>query len=293
MDFRLLEYFLTVCEELHFTKAAEKLGISQPTLSQQIKLLESRVGSALFHRKGKITELTDAGEILLDHAHNIFLEIDQAKIKIHELKGLHRGQLKIGCSGNYLLYAALLSFHEQYPNIKLSVFDTTTEDTIERLLKSEFDIGVVFFPVYHSQIETLPLFKSDLCLVVPEHHSLAARKQVQLKELQSEPLFLMQENYLIRRAVDDYCHQNGFSLNPIVELSDIYSLMQMAILHNGATILPELYARHITNLPIKLIQIADALPVKEVGVIHRKGMFISSSIRAFIEHLTAHYHNKK
>lgn len=291
LGFRLLEYFLTMCEELHFTKAAEKLGISQPTLSQQIKLLESHIGSSLFHREGRKIELTDAGEILLSRTHHIFSEMEQAKIKIQELNGLYRDQLKVGCSGNYLLYNALVSFYQKYPNIKLSVIDTTTEDTLERLLKSEFDIGIVFLPVYHDQIEISSLFKSELCLMVPDNHSLALKEHIHLKELQSECLFLTQENYLIRRAVDDYCHQKGFSLNPIIELSDIYSLIQMTILHNGATILPKEYAKNITNLSVKLIQIADPLPIKEVGVIYRKGMFISSSMQAFLTHLTNHYDN--
>src|SRR4051794_11976840 len=111
VDYRLLVYFLAVCEELHFTKAAEKLGISQPTLSQQIRLLEDRVGSPLFQRIGKKIYVTEAGEILRKHSRNIFHELEQAQMAMNELQGMQRGRLRIGCSGNHLLTATIMTFH--------------------------------------------------------------------------------------------------------------------------------------------------------------------------------------
>src|SRR4051794_39819780 len=134
MEHRLLEYFIAVCEELHFTKAAVKLGISQPTLSQQIQLLEHRVGSPLFHRIGKKTYITEAGQVLLKHSVKVFHELDQAQMAINELRGLQRGRLRIGCSGNHLLTSTILSFHRLYPNIELSVTELATAETKAGLL---------------------------------------------------------------------------------------------------------------------------------------------------------------
>ncbi|WMT42770.1 LysR family transcriptional regulator [Paenibacillus sp. D2_2] len=91
MEHRLLEYFLAVSEELHFTRAAEKLGISQPTLSHQIRLLEHELGAPLFHRSGKKTILTQAGHILLGHAYRVINELKLARQEINELSGLQRG----------------------------------------------------------------------------------------------------------------------------------------------------------------------------------------------------------
>ncbi len=292
MELRLLNYFRFVCKELHFTRAAEKLGISQPTLSQQIRLLESWLDTELFFRIGKRIELTPAGAILLEHVNHIFLEIDVAKEKIQELKGLNRGQIRIGSSGNHLLYAPLLTFHEQYPNLKLSVFDITTEETVQKMLSSQLDIGVVFLPVYHPQIETIPLFLSELSIAVSHAHPFAEKEAVHMEELQSQPVFLLPEQYLLRQTIDKHCLELGFSLNPIVELSEIHSLVRMTILHNGVTILPKHFAKDVTDLPIKLLEIANPLPLKEVGIIYRKGAFISHAIKAFIEHLTIHYANE-
>lgn len=289
MEIRLLNYFLSVTEELHFTRAAEKLGISQPTLSQQIRLLEDRLDTDLFQRNGATIELTEGGNILLEHVNRIFYELDQATTNLKELKKLDMGELRIGSSGNHLLYSSLKSFYKEYPGIKVSVYDLKTEETIENLRNSTFDIGVVFLPVHHSQIETIPLFTSDLCVVVGESHPLAQRETVYLTELQQYPLFLYPEKYLIREQIIDYCKTQDIRLNPIVELSDTYSLIKMSILSKGVTVLPRLYIETEKNLPYQIVNIADPIPKIEIGIIYRKGRKLSSAIQAFIYHLKDFY----
>ena len=93
MELKQLEYFIAVCQEQHFTRAAEKLGIAQPSLSQQIRLLEHEIGTPLFDRIGKRTVITEAGKALLHHSYNVFHELSQAKAAISELQGLQRGTL--------------------------------------------------------------------------------------------------------------------------------------------------------------------------------------------------------
>lgn len=289
MELRLLNYFRVVCEELHFTRAAERLGISQPTLSQQIRLLEGRLDTTLFLRVGKKIELTPAGSILLEHANQAFLEIERAEEKIEELKGLNRGQLRIGSSGNHLLYGPLLSFHKKYPKIKLSVYDLTSEDIVQKVHNSALDVGAIFLPVHHEHLQTIPLFSSELSVAVSYDHQFADRDHIHMEELQFHPTFLLPEHYLLRQTIDTHCFKLGFTLNPIVELSDIYSLVRMTLLHNGITIVPKIYANDVADLPLKILDIVDPLPKNEVGLIYRKGNFTSSAIQAFIDHLTAHY----
>ncbi|MDR9792637.1 MAG: LysR family transcriptional regulator [Bacillaceae bacterium] len=286
MEFRLLQYFAILSQELHFTKAAEKLGITQPTLSQQIRLLENSLDTVLFRRMGKKIELTESGEILLEHVKKIFSEIDQAKIKIHELKGLNRGHLKIGCVGNHHLYSSLLTFHSQFPNIKLSVYDLKTEETLEKIVKSELDIGIVYLPVHHPQVEVIKWFSLEFFAIVSLDHPLAEKNLIYLEELQSYPIFLLPEQYVLRQTIDSFCNKEGIKLNPIVELSDTYSLLKMTLLHNGITILPKLYVENSPEFSVKLLKIADELPRKEVAIIYRKGLLSSTAIRTFIQQLT-------
>src|SRR5690625_3033371 len=131
MELKQLEYFMVLCKELHFTRAAEKIGIAQPSLSQQIRLLEHEVGTPLFDRVGKKNVLTEAGKILLHHSYNIFHELSQARAAISELQGLERGTLKIGALltvVNYLLPPTVIGFHNSYPNVDLSILGLRTGD---------------------------------------------------------------------------------------------------------------------------------------------------------------------
>jgi DNA-binding transcriptional LysR family regulator len=277
---------MVVCEELHFTRAAEKLGISQPTLSQQIKLLEDRLETPLFHRIGKKVILSKAGEIVLEHAQRIFAELDSIQTEIKKLKGLERGSLTLGCSGNYLVQSAVLSFHEQYPNIKLSVIDTTTEETIDQVLNNKFDLGVVYLLFEHDMLESKRLFRSEFVLVVSVHHPLSKKSFVNLAELQTVPLFLLPQNYFIRQVIQAYCTETGIKLNPVVELSDLRSLVQLAVLNKGATILPDTYIQNLNEKRIKPIPILDDLPPIDVGIVYRKDQLKSNTVmQVFVEHL--------
>ncbi|MBF7023214.1 LysR family transcriptional regulator [Staphylococcus kloosii] len=96
MELKQLEYFIALCEKMHFTRAAEKLNIAQPSLSQQINLLEHEIGAVLFERTGKRNILTETGQILLEHSYNIFSELSKVRLEINRLQNLKRGQLKIG-----------------------------------------------------------------------------------------------------------------------------------------------------------------------------------------------------
>lgn len=131
MELKQLEYFMTLSQELHFTRAAEKLSITQPSLSQQIRLLEHEIGMPLFDRVGKKTMLTEAGRALLHHGYNVFHELSQARAVISELQALKRGTLKIGALltvVNYLLPPTVMRFHNSYPNVEFSVLGLRTGD---------------------------------------------------------------------------------------------------------------------------------------------------------------------
>ncbi|MNI28409.1 HTH-type transcriptional regulator CynR [compost metagenome] len=290
MDHRLLEYFMAVCEELHFTRAAEKLGISQPTLSQQIRLLEERLGTPLIERIGKKNYITEAGHILLSHSKRVFHELEQAQSEINELMGIQRGKLRIGCSGNHLLTTSIISFHQQYPGVQLSVLEQATEDTREGLLNNELDIGVVFLPLHDDLLVSIPLFHEELSLVVAADHPFAASSKVQLEQLQQIPMVLLQDKFFVRQMIDERCEELGFMLQPILELSTMESLLQLVSLHIGATILPQSYVNHMQDDRVRHIDIVKPTPQKSVGIVYRKDIFMSSTMKAFIEHLIHNIH---
>ncbi|WP_181351213.1 LysR family transcriptional regulator [Thalassobacillus sp. CUG 92003] len=289
MDTRLLEYFLAVSKELHYTRAAENLGISQPTLSQQIRILESRVGAKLFHQKGKKIFMTDAGKVLMERANRVFYELDQATKEIAEINELSRGRLTIGSSGNHLLHTSILSFHKLYPNIQLSIIDNTTEDTVANVLDFNYDLGVVFLPVQDDRLESRCLFTAELYIVCSRNHELASGPSIKMKELAKFRLLLLQTSYFIRRIVDHYCKESGIKIDPIIELSDLFSLLEITADNAGITILPKKYVEQMNDPRVTVIPISDPIPKKEVGIIYQKKGFMSSAGKAFIDHLLHNY----
>ncbi|WP_326072698.1 LysR family transcriptional regulator [Paenibacillus alba] len=285
LEYRLLEYFIAVCEELHFTRAAEKLGISQPTLSQQIRLIEHRVGSPLFQRIGKKVYITEAGEILLKHSRNIFHELDQAQAALNEIQGMQRGKLRIGCSGNHLLTATIMAFHAQYPKIELSVTELATEETKDGLLNNQLDIGVVFLPDEDEQLACIPLYNEKLLFVVSDKHPLAQAQAIPLEELVQLPVAMMPGKFYVRQLMDECCKKNGFEWKPILELSTLESLFQMAKQNVVGVILPGSYVDSIHSSEICCIPIVDPVPQKDVGIVYRKEMYLCKTTDTFMKQL--------
>ncbi|WP_144548479.1 LysR family transcriptional regulator [Bacillus sp. X1(2014)] len=290
MEIRLLEYFMAVCESLHFTKAAEKLRISQPTLSHQIKLLEDRLGTPLFERVGKKVFITQSGKCLLEHSERIFYELDQLDIKIKEIRGLQRGKLTIGCSGNHLLTSSMITFNSKYPDIELSIQDLTTEEAILGLMHHQIDIGVIFLDTQPDQLESVPLFTEELCLIVSDTHELAEQSQVKFQELPEIPLVCLPKKFFIRQFIDEICQSNGFALRPIIELTTLDALQQMVSLNKVASIMPTSYLKSFYHSKkIKQIPIVDPTPKKTVGIVYRKNAFMDTTTNTFIKHLIETY----
>lgn len=282
MEHRLLTYFLMVCEELHFTRAAERLSISQPTLSHQIRQLEDQLGMPLFTRIGKKVYMSEAGHILRTHALNAFHELNQAKAAIEELQGMKRGMLRIGSAGNHLLLSAIAHFHQQYPEIEISVQELATEEVMERLLTNQVDLGIVYLPLEHELLESAALFEDEVQLVVSTAHPLAERTAVPLTELRDYPLAMLQPKFLVRRFFDRYCENAGFRVKPILELSTLDALLQVAAAGVGATVLPRSYLQTVNQPAIRIISLTDPAPTRKIGLVYRKTTYVSKAMQSFI-----------
>lgn len=289
MELRHLEYFMAVCKELHFTRAAESLNISQPSLSQQIKLLEHEVGMPLFDRIGKKTALTEAGRLLLVYAHRIFHEIEQAQAALNDLNGLQRGKLTIGAlltTVSYLLPPTIIKFNKLYPNIELAVHGLRTGDIRKGLLENTLDLGVMFLPVKDEELESVPLFNEELSLAVPVDFNIENNNSINLAELLNMRTILLPKNYYLRTLIDRYCQNFGFSLKPVLELTTMESIIHMVSEGIGVTILPRPYLENLYHHKIKIITIKNPTPNREIGIIYRKDKYMCATTQQFIAQLT-------
>src|SRR5699024_1542185 len=289
MELRQLEYFMAVCKELHFTRAAEKLNIAQPTLSQQIKSLEDEVGIPLFDRIGKKTALTEAGKILLNHSQRVFHEIGQAQAALRDLNGLQRGKLTIGSlltCVNYLLPPAIVEFKQLYPNIELSVQGLRTEEIETGLLDNDLDLGITFLPVDDEEMESIPLFTEELALVTSSNHPFAKLQELEMEMVGNMPTVLLPENFFLRQLIDTYYAKLGIMLEPTLEMTTLDSLIQMVVEEIGVTILPEPYLDSLDNNKIVKVKLVHPTPKRQIGFVYRKNKFMCTATSTFIEQIT-------
>lgn len=290
MELKQLEYFITLCQELHFTRAAEKLGIAQPSLSQQIRLLEHEVGTPLFDRIGKKTMLTEAGKTLLHYSYNVFHELSQARAAISELQGLKRGTLKIGALltvVNYLLPPTVVGFHRSYPNVELSVLGLRTRDIYNGLLQNELDLGIVFLPIEHEDLEVIPLYNENLALAAPVDHPIAQEPFVTLDILKDTSSILLPDTYFLRQLINEQCRSLSFSPQPVMEMTTMESIINMVGKGVGVTILPRAYLDYIDNPQLRTIPIQNPVLTTQIGVVYRKNKYLCAASRVFMEQLIA------
>lgn len=251
MELKQLEYFYAVCQELHFTRAAEKVGISQPSLSQQIRLLEHEIGTPLFDRIGKKTALTESGKLLLKYTRKIFYEVEQAKTSIDELNGLQRGTILVGTLltvEDYLITPTLLNFHQKYPGVKISVFGLRTGDIHKQLIENKLDLGIVFLPMKGDELESISLSAEEMAFAVPKGHPLENQEMLDVEVLKTTPSILLPQQYFIRKLIDEACKDLGFFPKPIFEITTMQSLINMVIKGVGVTILPKPYLEYLIIL---------------------------------------------
>lgn len=289
MDLKQLECFMALSSELHFSRAAEKLYMTQPSLSQQIKNLETEVGTPLFDRIGKKTALTEAGKILLTHSEHIFREMEQAKSAINDLNVLQRGKLTIGSlltCVHYLLPPPILEMKKAYPNIELSVLGLSTNDIHRKLLDNELDLGIAFLPVEDTEIDAIPLMTEELSLAVPIDHPLAMTDAIEMKELDGMSMILLTEGYFLRKMIDDYFFDLGIHLKPALEMTTLESIIQMVSEKVGITMLPKPYMHYLNHEKVTQVKLMNPTPEREIGIIYRKDKFMCTATKTFIDQLT-------
>src|SRR5258708_900915 len=171
-----LAYFEAVSRHLHFPRAAEELHVAQPSVSQQIRKLETELGSPLFHRMKRQVALTEAGKTFLPHVKAVLQRLEEARLEVQELSGLRKGALAVGAPpsvGTHLLPRALAAFSQRHPGISLTFREAGSRTLITLLENGELDLAVVIQPIRHPALETLPLHEEELLLAVPRQHPLA------------------------------------------------------------------------------------------------------------------------
>lgn len=243
MELRHLRYFVAVAEELHFGRAAAKLHIAQPPLSQQIKVLEQELGASLFHRTRRHVELTDAGRVFLDEARATLAQAKRAEETIRAVAEGRRGRLSIGfvMSAAYtVLPAAVRAFRDTHPGVDITLVDLSPAAMIEALERRTLDLGLLRPPVDHPGLASEVILHEPLVLALPATHRFASRAAVAMKDLRTEPLILFPRRHGpgLYDAVAKLAAAAGFTPAPAHEPNDMQSMLAHVACGLGIAVVP-------------------------------------------------------
>ena len=252
---RQLEYFVAVAEVSSFRGAAERLRVSQPTLTNQILALEQALGLALFERSRAGTTPTAATRELLSSARRV---LEESRGLIDQAEALSRGPAgtyRLGVTptlGPYLLPFILPSIHKRYGALKLYVREAAPRDLEAGLAVGEQDLILTPLPVNETRLTVVPLFHEPLKLVLSAEHRLAGKKRIERKDLAGESVLTIQEHHNFHRQIEQLCDRLGARVLRDYEGTSLDTLRHMVTMGMGIAFLPALYIRSEIHRPHEL-----------------------------------------
>ncbi len=275
MELRHLRYFVAVAEELHFGRAAERLHIAQPPLSQQIKQLETELGFELFYRTRRSVELTAAGAVFLDSVQEIFLQLERAIATGRRTSRGEEGKLVIGfvSSAAYNVLPSLLQrFRAQFPGIDLTLRELTTNVQVQRLQENRLDIGFVRPPLAAPDLAQEEILREPLVVALAEKHPLARRKRVAIAHLATES-FLLFPRPLAPGLYDQIiglCQQGGFSPQIVQEAVQMQTIVSLVAAEIGVALVPE-SLQNLRRVGVVYRPLKERGPETVISLVWRKG----------------------
>lgn len=287
MILRYIHYFLAVAEHGSFTKAAAALYVSQPALSQQIKLLEQSLGAPLFDRSGRQVHLTDAGQVFARHARQALNTLEAGSRAVHDVQDLRRGHLRIGVTPTYtpwLTGPLLAAFCQRYPGITLAVSEAPQGQIEQQLIADDLDVGLGFSDGADPELVARPLMVESLAVLVNRDHSLAGETQISLQALSAQPLALLDTSFATRVEIDRQCRERGLSLSIVMQTNTLGAIIEVVQRAPLATLLPDTVARAHPSL--RMLKISPPLS-QRTGVLLMRKNSQHAAARALSEIVTS------
>ena len=241
MELRHIRYFVALAEELNFRQAAERLHITQPPLSRQIRELEEEIGVTLFHRNKRNVALTDAGKVFLQKAYQILDDVEQAGIITRMSSAGNGAEFHIGFTGSVRdLVPLLRTFRDEHPEVGLFLYPMSSTNQVTALHEKRIDLGFITVPVSSNKIETKPIKTMPFVATFPKHHPLARKDPLYLADLKDEPIIITVKSAGIRfyEAVMDIFRRAGITPSVTIQAYDIQTVLLLVESGMGITLEP-------------------------------------------------------
>ncbi len=243
MELRHLRYFIRAAELSNFTRAAESLYVSQPTLSVQIHQLEEELGADLFSRTGRNVRLTEAGKVFLVRALQAVRELEEGEREIDAMKGLLRGNLSVASLplyGSKFMASWMSAFNDLHPHVYVRAKAGPSEDIEAGIIAGDIDVGMTFLPTFHTELNSRELFQDRIVLVTAQSHALAGKKSLKASDLKNLPMALPSERISATRVLGRYFEEHGIQPNVAMSYDDGHALIELVKRGKFVTFLPKL-----------------------------------------------------
>jgi LysR family cyn operon transcriptional activator len=292
MELSHLRTFRVVAELLNFTRAAERLHMSQSAVSHQIKALEGELGEPLFIRTQRGVKLSEAGKLVLEYTERILSEAEALRERVSGRARAPVGRVRAAAATQafgYLFAPLFELFMETHPGIELT-FRTTvsTEQTLADILDGLADVGFASLPVYSPALQRTEIFEDELVLVVGQGHRLASQIEVAVEEIVRERLILFEQGASIRRATDDFFKRVGIQPDLALESNDTYFIKYMVEHGWGISLLPAWAVRDdVATGRLAKLRLAGHRLRRTVAMVTLRH-FQPSATRAFLDFISRH-----
>jgi LysR family hydrogen peroxide-inducible transcriptional activator len=289
MNIRDLKYFIAVCDLKHFGKAAEKCCVSQPTLSGQIKKLETSLNVTLFERANRRVLLTECGQHIAEAARRILRDVDE----IHEISiafnNPFSGKFRLGAFptlSTYIFPKIVPKIKSLMPDLHLILMEEKTATLIEKLRSGVIDAALLALPVQEDFLKTHVLFDDAFRLAVPTGHALAQQTEIEQAMLADYNLLLLEEGHCLRNQALEICELHGIREELDLKATGLETLREMVRAGTGITFIPEIAIRK--NDPgVQYISFKHPAPMRTIGIVWRKTSVKEQVIKKIIPFMTS------
>jgi DNA-binding transcriptional LysR family regulator len=289
MEFRQLLYTIQIAAEKNFSRAAEKLHIAQPSLSQQLSKLEKELGVLLFKRSTNSVELTYAGSVFVDKAQQIVDMADQLRREMEDIADMRKGRLVVGSlpmTGSHILPHVLPVFREAYPNIEIVLIEESTKRLEQLTASGGTDVSLLSLPLIEPSLAYIPILEEGICLAVPPDHPLSEPEYkdavIPVSMLRDEPFVLLKKGQGFRAIAHDLCQSAGFDPRVVFESGNIETVQSLVAAGMGIAFLPKMVTRHDWQGRAPVYLQLEGKPTRTLVIAYRKGRYLSNAAEAFI-----------
>ncbi|RFF31986.1 LysR substrate-binding domain-containing protein [Wenzhouxiangella sediminis] len=286
MNLRALQYLIALADVRHFSRAAERCHVSQPTLSTQIRKLEDELEVQLVERHPRQVMLTPVGEEIVGRARTLLGEMEAIRAIARRSRDPHSGTVRIGIFPTlapYFLPHVIPNVRQTFPRLTLRLYEEKTEDVIRMLGDGKLDAGLLALPVSEDWLESRTLFEEPFVLALPENHPLAAKPQVRMEDLADQELLLLEDGHCLREQALEVCQLTGAHEQLDFHATSMETLRHMVAANTGITLMPTLSVKpplaNTDNLVTR--PFAEPGPKRTIAMVWRK----SSALADFLEEL--------